>query len=412
MAATNNQLRLQIVTQLDAAGIKATKEQIDQLEKGIRAANSAASDGGGKFGKLEKALGKMPGKIGGITRALGGVAGTVGMMIGAFTTGVEIGNKFVDLQRKFGLLSDTSKELAANNKKYDESIRANAEALAEVEAAETARYAKLEAASDKRLKDIDSETAAYFRQAAAVAGLSKAGNDAEMQQLERAKYEDMKAYADAGYTEAAEQIGRYYDVLKSELVAKRELEQFDRESLKLQKERTDEELKLAEAKQRTSDAVKRQADRDRELQSFRASHAIGGMADQNGKWWYGNDKDADKAKSLENRLSAANKMVERARAIEENIRVKLENGNAADLQRRMERANLVAGGKDSIIRAMDQYDSYVSGVDRSRLVATNFGNWGADTLKDYQVADETQRSILEELRRFTATFERAIEGGD
>lgn len=41
-----------------------------------------------------------------------------------------------------------------------------------------------------------------------------------MLKLQRDKFEDMRAYQVAGYGEAAEQLGRYYDVLEAELKQK------------------------------------------------------------------------------------------------------------------------------------------------------------------------------------------------
>lgn len=87
----NGTLRMDIITALDAAGIKATQQQIDGLTKQIEKVNSK-----GNIDKLENALGDMPGKLGKISKALGGVAGKIGGVIGAFTTGYEIGTKFVN----------------------------------------------------------------------------------------------------------------------------------------------------------------------------------------------------------------------------------------------------------------------------------------------------------------------------
>ena len=88
---TDSKLRLQIVTALDAAGIKATQQQIDGLSKQIEKINQ-----GNKVDKLENALGDMPGKLGKISKALGGVIGKIGGIVGAFTTGYEIGNMFFE----------------------------------------------------------------------------------------------------------------------------------------------------------------------------------------------------------------------------------------------------------------------------------------------------------------------------
>ena len=56
----DNKLRLQIVTALDNAGIKATKEQIDSLNKSISNTSSSASG----LNDVEKTIGKMEGPFG------------------------------------------------------------------------------------------------------------------------------------------------------------------------------------------------------------------------------------------------------------------------------------------------------------------------------------------------------------
>ena len=103
MADANNTLRLQIVTQLDNAGIKYTKEQIDQLELGLRRAGKSGSEAGQEFGKLEKALGKLPGPIGNISNAIGGYAGKLGLILGAFQTGFSLGEKLRETTVKIWL---------------------------------------------------------------------------------------------------------------------------------------------------------------------------------------------------------------------------------------------------------------------------------------------------------------------
>ena len=60
----------------------------------------------------------MPGKLGGITKALGGVVGKASLLVGAFTTGYEIGTMFFEKVQK-GLFGwkDPLEQLIESNKK-------------------------------------------------------------------------------------------------------------------------------------------------------------------------------------------------------------------------------------------------------------------------------------------------------
>ena len=113
----NSELRLKIVTALDNAGIKATKEQLDGLEKQLsKVGNSGGKNG---LGSLLQIFGRFPGKIGQVSRMLGGFeksaeqAGkllpslgkgftTVGTSAASATGGV---GKLVGVLGKFGKLA-------------------------------------------------------------------------------------------------------------------------------------------------------------------------------------------------------------------------------------------------------------------------------------------------------------------
>ena len=82
------------MTALDNAGLKATKEQIDGIEKSIQKTNAT-----GGLGNVEKQLGNMKGplgKLGPMFDGLGGkvaqFGGTAMTVIGAFKAGWDIGN--------------------------------------------------------------------------------------------------------------------------------------------------------------------------------------------------------------------------------------------------------------------------------------------------------------------------------
>lgn len=87
----NSTLKMDIVTALDNAGIKATEQQIAGLEKQLNKVNEKS-----KLDKLENSLGKLPGNLGKIQSALGGIAAKVSSVIGSFVMGYDIGTKFVN----------------------------------------------------------------------------------------------------------------------------------------------------------------------------------------------------------------------------------------------------------------------------------------------------------------------------
>lgn len=84
----DNKLRLDIVTALDNAGLKATKEQLDGLEKTLRKTNSTG------VGKLSNGLTKLPGKLGDVISGFGQVGSAIGAVYLSWKTfqeGLKIG---------------------------------------------------------------------------------------------------------------------------------------------------------------------------------------------------------------------------------------------------------------------------------------------------------------------------------
>lgn len=231
-------LRLQIITALDSAGIKATKEQVGQLEKQLTRVNSQ----NGNMSKLNSELTKMPGKFGKISEQLGGVGAKLGTIYAAwkaFTGGLKIGqaifqqfgdgagyslesigNGFRDLGNK---AKNFFQELITGTSDAKAAAEANRIAMeigdAKVDAAKKAADIQIEALQkvrDERQKNIDKikqETSTYINQAQAVAGLKAAGNNANIILWESEKASMMQQYTDQGNLEAAEQVGKAYDLM-------------------------------------------------------------------------------------------------------------------------------------------------------------------------------------------------------
>lgn len=234
---TDSKLRLQIITALDNAGIKATRDQISKLENQLKNVNAKSNVDG-----LNKELTKMPGKFGKISEQLGGVASKLGTVYAAwkaFTGGLKIGqaifNQFGDgagyslesIKSGFVDLGSKAKnffqELLTGTSDAKAAAEANKIAMevgdSKVDAAKLAADKQIEALQkvrDEHQKNIDKikqETSTYINQAQAVAGLKAAGNNANVVLWESEKAQMMQQYTDQGNLEAAEQVGKAYDLM-------------------------------------------------------------------------------------------------------------------------------------------------------------------------------------------------------
>ena len=219
-------MRMSIVTALDNAGIKATQDQIDGLEKQINKINEKT-----KTDKLENALGRMPGKLGGISKALGGVVGKLGLVAGAFTTGYELGTLFFEKVQK-GLFGwkDPLDQLVESNKKLKKWQDAEVEAWQRKSQQIQTYYATEQAAIDRTIAKINNQSQAYTRLAKASAEFFNAGEDKDIQMLERERFEDVLRLQSMGEYDAAEQANKLYDIFRQELEAKKQILAFDDET--------------------------------------------------------------------------------------------------------------------------------------------------------------------------------------
>lgn len=405
MADANNKLRLQIITALDAIGIRKTKEEVDELGDKVRKAGNSGDEAGSKFGKLEKALGKLPGPIGRIGSAIGGWGGQIAMVVGVAKLGWDIGKKLVEWEYKILGIKTASEELKEETKAYNLELKKLKESIDSTTAAEMRRMEVLSADADRQIKKIDEQTAAYFRQASALQGLTQAGNNAKLQQLEREKYENMRDYSTAGYSEAAEQIGKYYDVVIAEEKSKQKIEEFDRESVKLQRELASNEEAYAKAAERAANANQKAEEFERRLLDLRQSKGIGGNA------MYDNSADAMLDDQLEKLADKARKDADKADEVLRRRAEKLETVDADVMTRQMERANLVASESDNVLHAADAYDDFVNGNPNAPLLSSDFGTWGNDILKSAEDSYRVQDAILSEVRAFSAELKNLLVMG-
>lgn len=231
-------LRLSIITALDKSGIKATKEQVGQLEAQLSKVNSQSSN----MDKLNQKLVKMPGKVGELAEQLGSVGtklGTIYVAWKTFTGGLKVGQ---EIFKQFGDGAGYSLESIKNGftdigikaKNFFQELitgTSDAKAAAEanniaiengnavVEAARKSADKQIEALQEvrnehqKNIDKIKQETNTYINQAQAVAGLKNAGNNANIVLWESEKAQTMQKYTDQGNFEAAEQVGKAYDLM-------------------------------------------------------------------------------------------------------------------------------------------------------------------------------------------------------
>lgn len=185
--------------------------------------------------KVEGAVGNLGGKLGKVTKALGGIPAQVGMIAGAFQLGWEIGTKFFDtvIRGWFGWEDAVTKLKKANRALRNEFARADAafDAITQKRiAAHDLEISKI----DTEILKINAQTLAYTRLSKAQSEFANAGEDQDIQRLERERFEDMLALQASGDYEAAEQASKVYDILKQELVAKKEIANYDAETARQQ----------------------------------------------------------------------------------------------------------------------------------------------------------------------------------
>lgn len=227
----DSKLKLQIITALDAAGIKATQQQIDGLAKQLEKVNQS-----GKVDKLQNALGDMPGKLGKITKALGGAAGAAGAVVGAFTTMYEVGTLFVEkIQKKLprGIWNDhlfAVEDLINANKKLKKQQDEEIKDWQYRSSLVMKYYQSEQDAIDKSIAKINAQAQSYNRLARAATEFFNAGEDKDIQLLERERFEDVMRLQSVGDYDAAEQANKLYDFLRQELETKKQILAYDDET--------------------------------------------------------------------------------------------------------------------------------------------------------------------------------------
>lgn len=187
---------------------------------------------------LERALGGggIPGKLGKISSALGGVAAKMSLVVGSFMTGYDLGTKFVnDIQMKlpkgwwnehlFAIETLKKENRALKKWQEDEIYTWQKRSQLIQDSYEQQRYE-----IDKTIGKINQQMQSYTRIAKAASEFANAGEDKDIQTLERERFEDVLRLQAMGEYDAAEQASKYYDFQRKELEAKKQILSFDDES--------------------------------------------------------------------------------------------------------------------------------------------------------------------------------------
>ncbi len=242
----DSKLKLQIVTALDNAGIKATKEQIAGLEQELAKVgnNKSLSDAEKKLSKLGGPLGKLQDIFGGLNGTLAKVGGTATAVAAAFKAGWDIGDwiqtKVINPLFK---IKDPIDELKKKNKELQNEHQKTIDKFQHQQQVTDNTFANASSGIDAQISHIDKLNAAWQKAARAKVAYQTADKDIEMQLLERERFEDIMTLTNEGDIAGAEQANKLYDVYAAMLQAKKEMAQYDAETAAIEKKLEDTENK-------------------------------------------------------------------------------------------------------------------------------------------------------------------------
>lgn len=242
----DSKLRLQIVTALDNAGIKATKEQVESLNKTL----SKTGDGN-KLGEIERTIGKMEGPLDKLQELFeqgNGAIAKFGVkalaVLAAFKAGWDIGEWINEkVINPLFSITDPIEELKKRNRElraeYDKATEAFVTASQKFLSNTTNNIQSL----DKEIGNIEKLRQAWNRLNKAKTDYYNSNQDIEIQILERERFEDILKLQEIGDFEGADQMNALYDFYRKQLEAKKAIATFDNESLSLEKRINDEQEK-------------------------------------------------------------------------------------------------------------------------------------------------------------------------
>ena len=166
----DSKLKLQIVTALDNAGIKATKEQIASLENELSKVgnNKGLSDAERKLSKLGGPLGKLQDMFGGLNGTLAKVGGTATAVAAAFKAGWDIGDWIqTNVINPLFKIKDPIDELKKKNKELQNEHQKTIDKFQHQQQVTDNTFANASSGIDAEISHIDKLNAAWQKAARA-----------------------------------------------------------------------------------------------------------------------------------------------------------------------------------------------------------------------------------------------------
>lgn len=374
--ASAREIRISITSALNAAGIEATKQQLDALSKHVKKTSAEMKEAGAAGGEWTK----LPGVFGKVQNALGGIAGKALGVVGAFKTGVDIGNW---IQEKIIVplfkIKDPIEELKKANRELKREADAAANAWAKSQNTVTAELDAAAKAADAAVAKIDKLAAAYIRMQDARLAVSNAETDAEQLKLQRDKFTDMTQLAQSGNPEQAAQIGKYYDVLIEETKAKKDIAKTDAEIAK-----TAAEIEAREKSITTLKAKERMAEQ-RYLEAAKKVERLDNGDELGNVWGDQWDKAMEQAvKNRDKALADWGRLTEKRKAREGDLDVLKVEADA----RQKERDTAAAAAELEIDKKKQEYDDYVTEIERQNVEVAQQAAEAQRKATEQQIAQE------------------------
>lgn len=383
MGAKN--IRISISSALNAAGIEATKQQIDAMSGHLQKANAEMRNSA----KAGESWTKLPGVFGKVQGALGGVAGTALAVVGAFKTGWDIGNWIQQhIIVPLFKIKDPIEELKKANRELRKEAEAAATAWGKSQSAFAARLEADAKAADEAVAKIDKLAAAYIRMQNARQAVANAEMDAEELKLQRDKFEDMTALGNEGHPEQAAQIGKYYDVLIEEQRAKKDIAKTDAEIEKTATEIEAKEQSIAKIKAKERMAEERYKEAAKKVEQLDNGEKLGNV------WGEDFDKAMEQAKKNRDKALADWSKLTGKRKDREG---ELDALNVEMQARQKERENAEAAAKLEIDKRKQAYDDYLAEVERDEIEnATNAAEAQRKETEKQIAAEKAARQRMEQ----------------
>lgn len=345
-----DEVRIHLSTYLKDAGIKASRQQVDQLAKDVQKLNNnmqASTD------RTAKSLGKLPGAFGKIQEAMGGFLAKAMSVIGSFKVGWEIGTWINEnvVRPLFGV-KDPIEELKKQNRQLKQECESAAKAW-ESRISQLAAGWEAEARSARNAaKHVDDLTRAYLQMQKAREQIASAGNDAEMLALRRDKF---NAMANAATPEEAAARGKEADIRIAEAEARQKLEQYDREAESRAKQLSAEEEKLRIATRHVSRVNEQISQAEKKLAYLESDQSAEDM---------GLEQSNAAEVKMRARLEKLREEQRAAEAEEDRQRRAVEAASLAATADPQMRQNVIDAAQLEIDEKKKAYDDYVAQIER------------------------------------------------